>query len=59
VVDVGEDGEDHLLFRESEGSVPLRGRRVSAVVDDSVHIEAVARRGVRTEKRREGRDEVE
>jgi len=53
MVNVGEDGEDHLLFRESEGSVPLRGRRVSTVVDDSVHVEAVTRR------KEEWKEEVE
>jgi hypothetical protein len=43
VIDVGEDGEDHLLLRQPERSIALRRRRVRAVVDDAVHVEAVGR----------------
>lgn len=40
MVDVREDRKDHLLFGESERRVAFRRRRVRAVVNDSVHIEA-------------------
>lgn len=40
VVDVGVDGEDHLLLGQSEGGVALGRRWVGTVVDDTIHVEA-------------------